>query len=241
LLSLLATLASPTFTGTVTMPAPTFNNITGSIQCLKVSAAGVVSGTGSLCSGYTAVAPLAFSGTAFSLQNSTPANITNVYGTDTSFYTGSNGPATTGDIITGDAQGGIKDSGTLLSSLAPKASPTFTGTVTLPAATATSIGSATNCASAASPAACGSAIAGRVVIAAAATTVVVDTTAVTANSEIFVQEDTTLGTALSVTCNTANVTPTPYISARTANTSFTITETGSVSTNPLCLTYFIVN
>ena len=100
---------------------------------------------------------------------------------------------------------------------------------------------ATNCQSAASPAVCGAAVAGMVVIAAAATTVVVDTTAVTANSEIFVQEDTTLGTALSVTCNTANVTPTPYVSARTSGTSFTITETGTVSTNPLCLTYFIVN
>lgn len=132
LLSLLATLASPTFTGTVTMPAPTLSNILGTAQCLKVSTAGVVSGTGSLCSGYTAVAPLAFSGTAFSLQNSTPANITAAYGTDTAYFTGSGGAATTGDVIEGDAQGGIKDAGVLLSSLAPKASPTFTGTVTIP-------------------------------------------------------------------------------------------------------------
>jgi hypothetical protein len=80
-----------------------------------------------------------------------------------------------------------------------------------------------------------------VVVAASAATVVVDTTAVTANSEIFVQEDTTLGTALSVTCNTSNVTPTPYVSARTAATSFTITVSGSVTTNPLCLTYRIIN
>ena len=44
-----APLASPTFTGTVTMPAPTFNTITGSVQCLQISSGGVVSGTGSAC------------------------------------------------------------------------------------------------------------------------------------------------------------------------------------------------
>ena len=130
-------------------------------------------------------------------------------------------------------------------------SPTLV-TPTLGAALATSVtatgllsgakyATATNCQSAASPAVCGSAAAGMVVVAASAATVVVDTTAVTANSEIFVQEDTTLGTALSVTCNTSNVTPTPYVSARTAATSFTITVSGSVTTNPLCLTYRIIN
>jgi hypothetical protein len=44
-----APLASPTFTGTVTMPAPTLNNVTGSTQCLHVNTSGVVSGTGSDC------------------------------------------------------------------------------------------------------------------------------------------------------------------------------------------------
>src|SRR5580658_5076187 len=38
--------------------------------------------------------------------------------------------AVTGDIVTTDGSGNVQDSGTLLSSLAPKASPTFTGTVT---------------------------------------------------------------------------------------------------------------
>jgi len=47
--SMFAPLASPTLTGTVTMPAPTFNTITGSTQCLHVSTLGVVSGTGSDC------------------------------------------------------------------------------------------------------------------------------------------------------------------------------------------------
>ena len=41
--------ASPTFTGTVTMPAPTFNTLTGSVQCLEANAGGVVIGTGTSC------------------------------------------------------------------------------------------------------------------------------------------------------------------------------------------------
>ena len=41
-----------------------------------------------------------------------------------------------GDVLTYDANGNVQDSGTLLSSLAPLASPTFTGTVNLPAVTA---------------------------------------------------------------------------------------------------------
>src|SRR5207302_7263892 len=49
-----------------------------------------------------------------------------------------------------------------------------------------------NCTSSASPAVCGSAAAGSVVIAAAATTVTVNTTAVTANSQIFLQPDDSL-------------------------------------------------
>jgi hypothetical protein len=99
---------------------------------------------------------------------------------------------------------------------------------------------ATNCSSAAAPAVCGSAAAGSVVVAAAGTTVVVDTTAVTANSQILVQEDSSLGTKLSVTCNTVAATAPPTISARTAATSFTITTT-IPTTNPRCFSYTIVN
>lgn len=39
---------------------------------------------------------------------------------------------TSGDVITGDGASGVQDSGTALTALAPKASPTFTGTVTTP-------------------------------------------------------------------------------------------------------------
>ena len=45
--------------------------------------------------------------------------------------------APNGDVVTTDGSGNVKDSGTLLSSLAPLASPTFTGTVVLPSGTVT--------------------------------------------------------------------------------------------------------
>jgi hypothetical protein len=97
---------------------------------------------------------------------------------------------------------------------------------------------ASNCQSAGGT--CGSAAAGQVTIAASASTVTVATTAVTASSEIFVQEDQTLGTALSVTCNTGTV-RTYYVTTRTAATSFVITASAAPLTNPACLTYHIIN
>lgn len=95
-----------------------------------------------------------------------------------------------------------------------------------------------SCASSASPAVCGTSPTGSVIVAAGATTVVVDTSAVTANSQIMLTFDTSLGTRLSVTCNTTN--PLPYVSARTAGTSFTITSSAPV-TNPACISYLVVN
>ena len=58
-LGLRAPLASPTFTGTVTMPAPTLNSITGSTQCLHVDTLGVVSGAGADCGVSSMVWPAA--------------------------------------------------------------------------------------------------------------------------------------------------------------------------------------
>ena len=83
---------------------------------------------------------------------------------------------------------------------------------------------AANCADSAGAAACGAAAAGAVVIDAAATSVVVSTTAVTADSQIFITDDSSLNTRLSVTCNTQALTVlgVPTITARTAGTSFTI-------------------
>lgn len=98
--------------------------------------------------------------------------------------------------------------------------------------------SETNCSSAASPAVCGTATQGSVVVAAGATTVVVNTSSVTANSQIQLTFDASLGTKLSVTCNTSP--SLSWVSARSASTSFTITTTAPV-TNPACLSYSIFN
>ena len=71
----------------------------------------------------------------------------------------------------------------------------------------------------------------------------VNTTAVTANSQIFVQQDDTLGTKLTVTCNNtlSSLIVEPVVTARSAGTSFTVTISGTTVTNPVCLSYFIVN
>ena len=102
------------------------------------------------------------------------------------------------------------------------------------------IATATNCASSAAPAVCAAASAGGVVIAAGSGTVTVNTTAVTANSEILVFEDSSLSTRLSVTCNTTTG-RTYSITTRTAATSFVITASTNPSVNPACLNYIVVN
>jgi hypothetical protein len=102
----------------------------------------------------------------------------------------------------------------------------------------------TNCSSSASPAVCGASAAGSVAVPTGTNaTLQVNTTAVTANSQIFVQSDDTLGTKLSVTCNStlASLIVEPVVTARVGGTSFTITISGTTTTNPVCLSYFIVN
>lgn len=101
--------------------------------------------------------------------------------------------------------------------------------------------SASNCSSSASPAVCGSAPAGSFVIAALGTSVTVNTTAVTANSQILLQEDSSLGTKLGVTCNTGIIASPPIITARTAGTSFTVGISLGLATNPVCFSFFLVN
>lgn len=96
-----------------------------------------------------------------------------------------------------------------------------------------------NCTSGASPAVCGAATVGAVAVAAAATTLTVATTAVTAKSRIVLTMDSSLGTDLSVTCNTANIAA--WVSARTAATSFVITTASGPVTTPMCLSYQIFN
>ena len=116
---------------------------------------------------------------------------------------------------------------------------TTVGATTPSTVKATIYSTATNCSSSASPAVCGSAAGGSVVVAVSATTVVVDTTAVTANSQIQLTFDSSLGTKLGVTCNTTVAPPT--VSARTAGTSFTISTASAPTTNPACYSYVIQN
>ena len=100
-------------------------------------------------------------------------------------------------------------------------------------------GTLTNCSSSKSPAVCGSASAGSVVVAAGATTVTVNTTKVTANSQILLTFDSSLGSKLSVTCNTTVAQPT--VSARTVGTSFTIKLPSAPAINPACFSYQVIN
>lgn len=108
-----------------------------------------------------------------------------------------------------------------------------------------------NCAAvgtAASPsvASCGAAAAGQFSCATNATgaTCQVNTTAVDANSQIIVLESdtTTTGTRLGVTCNTSTtVNPaTRLLASQTAGTGFVI-NLGTVTTNPACFSYWIIN
>lgn len=111
----------------------------------------------------------------------------------------------------------------------------FVGTTT----TSTAYATTTNCSDSAGAAACGAAAAGSVVIDAGSTSVVISTTAITANSQVFAQFDSSLGTRLGVTCNTTSALP--FITARTASTSFTVSVAVAPITNPACLSFFIVN
>lgn len=101
--------------------------------------------------------------------------------------------------------------------------------------------SSTNCTSATSPAVCSVAPAGSVAVPTGTNaTLVVNTTAVTANSQVLLMYDSSLGTKLGVTCNTGI--PALYgVSARTAGTSFTISLPVIVATNPTCFSYLIIN
>lgn len=100
-------------------------------------------------------------------------------------------------------------------------------------------GTMTNCASSASPAVCAAAPAGRFVIAAGTASVVIQTTAVTANSEIQITEDQSLGTALGVTCNVGIAQA--VVTARTPGTSFTVSLSSGLTVNPWCGVYEILN
>lgn len=103
-----------------------------------------------------------------------------------------------------------------------------------------SVSTVSNCNSTVSPAVCGSAPAGSVAMATGGSTLVVNTTAVTANSQIFIMEDSSLGSRLGITCNTAT-TRNYTINSRIAGTSFTIKSSNNPAGSKACLSYFIVN
>jgi hypothetical protein len=96
----------------------------------------------------------------------------------------------------------------------------------------------TSCASFAAQ--CGSAAAGSIGIPDNQATAFVSTTAVTAQSQIFLQEDTTLGTALGVLCN-ASFGRTYHITGRQPGAGFTITASAAPTGAPACLSYHIIN
>ena len=125
----------------------------------------------------------------------------------------------------------------------------FSGLLKLTTLNTGAIATISNCSAvgtAASPSivSCASATAGSFSCATNASTgtCVINTTAVTANSEIFVTQrsDTTTGTRLGVTCNVTLSTVITEITAVTAGTSFTI-NLGTIAANPECFSYFIVN
>ena len=100
-----------------------------------------------------------------------------------------------------------------------------------------------NCSSGASPAVCGSYTSGVVAIPTGVNpTLVVDTTLVGPNSRIILTPDDTEAPA-GTTCNTtlATLAASPVVTARSNAVSFTISYSGTISTNPVCVNYLIVD
>lgn len=110
-----------------------------------------------------------------------------------------------------------------------------------PAVTASQYQTATNCAvNSASPAACGSAASGVFAIPTTTTSYTVNTSAVAANSRIFLEDITdNTGIPSAPTCTTLALTAVAQISARSAGVSFTITLPST--TGITCFNYWIVN
>ncbi|HXA00166.1 MAG TPA: hypothetical protein VN025_20580 [Candidatus Dormibacteraeota bacterium] len=87
---------------------------------------------------------------------------------------------------------------------------------------------------------CGSSAAGSVALSPNAQSLVISTTAVTAQSQIFVQEDSSLNGVLGITCNT-NPGRSYLVSSRTPGNSFQITVSSPPEGAPACLSYHIIN
>jgi hypothetical protein len=223
--TLALTLANGTAGGTFSAPAY-LCGITGTTGCI-ITGSGGTSGTGTI---------------AFPL----------VAGTASNPVTFSNGVTSNSQIIattymqvgTGTSAGYIFNNGDRFINQSPgnveflNVGETAGSNVTVGA-----LSSFTNCSSGASPAVCGSAVAGSVAIPAGALqTLQINTTAVTANSQILLTIDSSLGTKLGVTCNTTVATLTqPVVTLRSAGASVTIEEPTTTSANPVCVSYLVVN
>jgi hypothetical protein len=87
---------------------------------------------------------------------------------------------------------------------------------------------------------CGSAAAGSVAFSAESTSIVVYTTAVTAQSQIFIQEDSSLNALLGITCN-GTLGRNYQITGRTPGVGFRVTASIAPIGNAACLSYHILN
>jgi hypothetical protein len=103
-----------------------------------------------------------------------------------------------------------------------------------------SYGTLLNCSSIASPAKCDSAPAGSFVLDVGATTARVNTTAVTANSQILIIEDSSLGTKLGVACNKTSG-RTYMITDRDPGRSFAVSSSFAPRDHPACLSFQLLN
>jgi len=95
-----------------------------------------------------------------------------------------------------------------------------------------------NCAS--YQAQCSNAAAGSVAFPAEMTSINIYTTVVTQQSQIFVQEDSSIGALLGISCN-ATVGRTYQVTGRTAGVGFRVTTNAAPTGSAACLSYHIVN
>jgi len=103
-----------------------------------------------------------------------------------------------------------------------------------------SYGTLSNCSSVASPAKCDSAPAGSFVLGVGSTAAKVNTTAVTANSQILIIEDSSLGAKLGVSCSKTTG-RTYMITDRAPGHSFTVSSSFAPTDHPACLSFQVLN
>jgi hypothetical protein len=87
---------------------------------------------------------------------------------------------------------------------------------------------------------CGNAAAGWIIVPENSASVQVNTTAVTGQSQIFLQEDSSIGASLNLSCN-LTIGRTYQITSRTPGGGFRVTASAAPSGVPACLSYHIVN